>query len=436
MNDITPLGKTNWRDTNQVFGIKDNDRLGHIYVIGKTGVGKSTLLENMAISDINRGNGIALIDPHGDIAEDILHHIPEERINDVIYFNPGDIEHPVAFNPLYDIPESEHHMVVAGLLATFKKIWSDSWGPRMEYILRFALLSLLQYPTATLLDIQPLLTDGYFRNKVVMCTADTHIRAFWNQEFDAYTPALKAEAIAPILNKIGVFLASLPLRNSIGQSKSAFTMHIVMNDNKILICNLAKGVIGEDASMLFGSMFVNAIQLAALRRASQDAKTRTPFYLYVDEVHSFVSLSFADILSEARKYGLSLFLAHQYLDQLHEKIKSAIFGNVGTIISFRVGAEDAAYLTQEFESVFSESDFIHLPKYNMYIKLMIDGAMSKPFSADTLPVQQMNDSYKSKIIAHSQLQHAIKKEAVEERFVTNRAANEKCKSHNDTLFDI
>lgn len=436
MSDITLIGKTNWRENNQVFGIKNKDRLGHIYVIGKTGVGKSTLLENMAISDIKRGNGIALIDPHGDIAEDILHHIPEERINDVIYFSPGDTDFSIGFNPLYDIPESEHHLVVAGLLSTFKKIWNDSWGPRMEYILRFALLSLLQYPGATLLDIQPLLTDVYFRNKVLMCTADNHIHAFWKQEFDAYPPALKAEAIAPILNKVGILLASLPLRNSIGQSKSPFSMHTIMNDNKILICNLAKGVIGEDASMFFGSMFVTAIQLAALKRATQDVEVRTPFYLYVDEVHSFVSLSFADILSEARKYGLSLFLAHQYLDQLHEKIRSAVFGNVGTIISFRVGAEDAAYLTKEFESLFSESDFIHLPKYNMYIKLMIDGATSKPFSAETLPMQQRNDSYKSRIIKRTMLTYAFKKELIEKMIVTNRVANEKYKSCDKTLFDI
>ena len=384
-NDITYIGKTNWRGEGKLFGIKDKDRLRHIYCIGQTGVGKSTLLENMAISDIEHGNGLCVIDPHGDIAEDILKYIPESRKKDLIYFNPSDLEHPIAFNPLSNINEKYHHLVASGLISTFKKIWADSWGPRMEYILRFSLLTLLCFPDATLLDIQPLLTDKDFRKHILGYTDNQTIHAFWKNEFDAYSPRLRSEAISPILNKTGLFLTCTPLKNIVGQKESSFKMAQVMDTGKILICNLSKGTIGEDASSILGSMLVTSIQLAALHRAKQPEDSRKPFYLYVDEMHSFVSLSFADILAEARKYKLGLFMAHQYIDQLNEKIGAAIFGNVGTVIAFRVGAVDAEYLAKEFYPVFNEQDLINLPKYSMYLKLMIDGATSVSFSATTLP---------------------------------------------------
>ena len=377
------MGVTNHRNQRKKFGIKDKDRLRHIYVIGQTGVGKSTLLENMAISDIERGNGLCVIDPHGDIAGDILKYIPESRKKDLIYFNPVDVN-PIAFNPLSNVNEKYHHLVASGLISTFKKIWADSWGPRMEYILRFSLLTLLCFPDSTLLDIQPLLTDKDFRRHVLGFIDNQTILSYWKNEFDAYSPRLRSEAISPILNKTGLFLTSLPLKNIVGQKTSSFRMQQVMDGGKILICNLSKGSIGEDASSILGSMLVTSIQLAALHRVKQSEESRKPFYLYVDEMHSFVSLSFADILAEARKYKLGLFLAHQYIDQLNEKIRSAIFGNVGTVISFRVGAADAEYLAKEFYPTFDEQDLIHLPKYSMYIKLMIDGATSMPFSAETL----------------------------------------------------
>jgi hypothetical protein len=399
--DITPIGKTNWRDEGKRFGIRDNDRLGHIYVIGKTGVGKSTLLLNMAISDIERGKGIALIDPHGDIAEDILNYIPKGRIDDVIYFNPADLEHPIAFNPLKGVHPNYHHLVASGLISTFKKIWADSWGPRMEYILRFSLLTLLCFPDGTLLDIQPLLTDNDFRKHVLSYTSNEDILAFWRTEFDKYSPRLKSEVISPILNKTGLFITSLPLKNIVGQKTRSFRMQQVMDEGKILIVNLSKGQLGEDTSSILGSMLVTSIQLAALYRSKQPEETRKPFYLYVDEMHSFVSLSFADILAEARKYKLSLFLAHQYIDQLQEKIQSAIFGNVGTVISFRIGANDAEYLAKEFYPVFNAEDLVHLPKYSMYLKLMIDGATSQPFSAESLPPRENVPSYREAIISAS-----------------------------------
>ncbi len=414
MDNITPIGITDWRNQQQQFGIKDADRLNHIYVIGKTGTGKSTLLLNLAISDIQRGNGICLIDPHGDIAEKILDYVPKERINDVIYFDPADETHVVGFNPLQDIPIDQQHLVVAGLIATFKKIWIDSWGPRLEYILRYTILTLFTYPDASLLDIQPLLTNYNFRKRVLYYCSDQYLLSFWHNEFDKYPPQLKSEAISPILNKTGLFTAIAQLRNVIGQTTKSFQIPEVMEQKKILICNLAKGKLGEDATTVLGSMMVNAIQLAALSRATQQEQYRKPFYLYVDEMHSFVSLSFADILAEARKYKLSLFLAHQYIEQIHEKIRYAIFGNVGTMIIFRVGADDAKHLAQEVHPVFNEEDLVNLPKYSMYLKLMIDGATSKPFSAITTPAQKISTSFKKEVIYQSRKNFGSNLNLVEE----------------------
>lgn len=401
----TPIGHTNFRNSNQPFGIKDADRMGHMYVIGKTGVGKSTLLLNMAISDLQRGKGICVIDPHGDLAETLLDHIPQDRIDDVIYFNPQDTDYPIAFNPLHAVHPNFHHLVTSGLLSTFKKIWAESWGPRLEYILRMSLLTLLEYPHATLLDIQPLLTDTYFRNKVLMYSSNDAVHAFWVNEFDKYPPQLRAEAIAPILNKMGVFIASAPLKNILGQRVRSINIQEVMDRGRILIANLSKGAIGEDAAAILGSILVTQIQLAALYRSTIPEETRRPFYLYVDEVHSFVSTSFADILAEARKYRLSLFLTHQYIEQLPETIRAAIFGNVGTFIAFRVGAADAVYIAKELYPVFSEGDVISLPKYHMYLKLMIDGATSIPFSATTLPLTNTPTNHKQIVIQRSQLRY-------------------------------
>lgn len=384
-NQITPIGITNYRNQRQRFGIKDKDRLQHVYVIGKSGTGKSTLLENMAISDIERGNGCGIIDPHGDIVKDLLNYIPEERKGDLIYFNATDTEHPIAFNPLHGVNPKYHHLVASGLISTFKKIWADSWGPRLEYILRFCLLTLMEYPDATLLDIQPLLTDMGFRNHVLLYVQNEVSKSFWKKEFEKYSPQFRSEVISPILNKTGLFLTSIPLRNIVGQKTKGIRMQQVLDEGKIMIVNLSKGEIGEDASSLFGSILLTSIQLAAMHRATQPEHTRKPFYLYVDEMHSFISLSFVDVLAEARKYGLSLFLTHQYIEQIDERIRGAIFGNVGTIISFRLGATDAEYMEKEFYPIFNKEDFVNLPKYEMYMKLMIDRATSKPFSAISLP---------------------------------------------------
>ena len=380
-DQVTPIGITDWRNVRKPFGIKNKDRSGHIYVIGKTGTGKSTLLLNMAISDIKQNHGFAVFDPHGDLSDEILKHVTAERRKDLIYVDPSDATHSIAFNPIYNIPGEYHHLVASGLISTFKRIWADSWGPRMEYILRMTLLTLLEYKEATLLDIQPLLTDKAYRDLILYKVTNTHLLVFWHNEFDKYPPSFRQEAISPVLNKMGLFATCLPLKNIVSQKNRDFKMQEIMDKGKILILNLSKGKLGEDVCSLLGSMILTSIQLAALHRAKQ--KTRRRFYVFVDEMHSFVSLSFIDILSEARKYGLCLFLAHQYIEQLPEKIRKAIFGNVGTIISFRVGAEDAEVLAKEFQPIFNEFDLVHLPRFAMYLKLMIDGATSRPFSAKT-----------------------------------------------------
>lgn len=384
VNNITPIGVTNYRKTNQKFGIKDKDRLQHIYCIGKSGTGKSTLLKNMALSDINRGSGLCVIDPHGDVARELVRHVPAERESDIIYFDTT-CDQPVAFNPLKGVHPKYHHLVASGLISAFKKIWHESWGPRMEYVLRHVLLTLLEVPDATLLDIQPLLTDKEYRAKALLYVTTEHNKKYWTSEFDKYSPSFRNEVIAPILNKVGIFATSDPLRKIVGQKTRSIRLKEVMDNSKILICNLSKGEIGEDASTILGSILVTSIQLATLYRATQPEHTRIPFYLYIDECHSFITLSFADILAESRKYRLSLFLSHQYIEQLDNRIRSAIFGNIGTIISFRVGATDAEYLAKEFYPVFNEKDLINLPRFSMYMKLMIDGTASQPFSAVSLP---------------------------------------------------
>ncbi|MHB9010612.1 MAG: type IV secretory system conjugative DNA transfer family protein [Ignavibacteriaceae bacterium] len=410
---ITPIAITNWRDIRKTFGIKEKNRRGHMYIVGKTGTGKSSLLGNMAISDIKNGSGIALIDPHGDLSETLLKYIPKERIKDVIYFNSGDLAYPIALNPLEKIHPDFHHLVVSGLISVFKKIWIEFWGPRLEHILRHALFTLLEYPGSTLLDIPRLLTEKEFRATVVRSITHPHVCAFWLNEFEKYTPWLKSEAVAPILNKMGLFLTSLPLRNIIGQQRNSFRISRVMDEGKILIVNLAKGKIGEDSSSLLGAMLVTEIYLAALWRARIAETERRPFYLYVDEFHSFLTIAFADILSEARKYGLNLVLAHQYIAQLHEKVRDAIFGNVGTMISFRVGVDDAAYLAKEFRPAFDESDLINLPNHNIYLKLMIDGVTSQPFSATTLPLPAQTISNAQEVIQESRTKYCRPRKLVE-----------------------
>lgn len=405
-----------------------------MYIIGKTGTGKSTLIQNMVISDIKDGNGVCLIDPHGDLAESILDFIPKRRIKDVIYFNPQDLEYPIPLNPLEQIHPDLHHLVVSGLISVFKKLWPDFWGPRLEHILRHSILTLLEYPQATLLDIPPLLTDKDFRKDVLKYVTQKQVRDFWFLEFEKYSAWLKSEATAPILNKVGQFLTSRPLRNIVGQKENTFKIRNVMDEGKILIVNLAKGKIGEDNAALFGAMLVTRIQLSAMSRSDIPENKRRPFYLYVDEIHNFLTLTFADILSESRKYGLNLILAHQHISQLDEEIRGAIFGNVGTIISFRVGTEDAKYLSKEFHPVFDETDIINLPNYHIYLKLMIDGVTSHPFSAVTLPPSEKDKSYKKKIIEVSRGRYGRPRMQVEKEILSQVIVETKNKIGQENLF--
>lgn len=337
------------------------------------------------MQDIVNEKGLAVIDPHGDVVLSLLENIPAFRRTDLIYFNATDSSEAIAFNPLHAVHPQYHHLVASGLVSVFKKIWGDtSWGPRMEHIFRFSLLTLLEYPEATLLDIQPLLTDTLFRDTVLSYVKNEQTTAFWQKEFLKYNPVFRGEAISPILNKLGLLHASAPLRTILGQKVTSFRMQQVLDGRKILLCNLSKGLIGEDACALLGSMLVTAIQLAAMYRAKQPEHTRKPFFLYLDEFQTFTTYSFVDMLSECRKYALGVFLANQFLAQLEEKIAAAIFGNCGTLISFRVGAIDAELLSKEFYPTFSKDDFVNLPRYSMYVKLMIDGATSQPFSANSV----------------------------------------------------
>ncbi len=386
---ITPLGLTNFRNKQVKFGIKTDDRRRHIYIIGKTGSGKTTMMENMIIEDMASGRGVGLIDPHGDFAEKILHFVPEERINDVIYFNPGDVNFPIGFNPLEKVGEEHRHIVASGLMGVFKKIWPDVWSARMEYILNNAILSLLEYPNSTILGVIRLLTDKDYREEVVSGLEDPIIKNFWVNEFSRYTQKLESEATASILNKIGQFVANPLIRNIIGQPHSTIDIRKMMDEGKIFIANLSKGRIGEDNSALLGAILITKMQLAAMGRVNIPEKERKDFYLYVDEFQNFATESFANILSEARKYRLDLVLAHQYIEQLDEKVKFAIFGNVGTVAAFRIGAEDAEFLEKEFLPEFNANYLVNLSQHSIYIKLMIDGISSKPFSAETLPPKPM-----------------------------------------------
>jgi len=419
-NPITPFAITDFRNIKKRFGIKEKNRRGHMYIIGKTGTGKTTLIENMIISDIKAGNGLAVIDPHGDLAEDLLNFIPKRRIEETIYFNPSNLDYPIAFNPLEKVDRDHHHLVASGLISVFKKIWHEFWGPRMEHILRHAILALLEYPASTLLDLPLILVDKDFRKKVLEKVTNSQVRDFWLTEFERYSNYFRSEAISPIQNKVGQFIVSPLIRNIVGQPKSSFNFRKIIDEGNIFIANLSKGKIGEDNCALLGAMIVTKIELSALSRGDIPEQKRKSFYLYVDEIHNFLTLSFADILSEARKYGLYLILTHQYIEQLDEEIRSAIFGNVGTLITFRVGARDAQFLKNEFSPVFDETDLINLPNYHIYLRLMINGVTSRPFSAVTLPPPEVKTSHKATVIETSRMRFGRPRAEVEREIMARR----------------
>lgn len=415
--DVNFFAVTNFRNQNRKFGIKLDDRRRHMYVVGKTGMGKTTLLENMVLNDIYAGHGVGLVDPHGDFAEKIINFIPANRINDVVYFNPADINFPIGFNILETVNPEHRHLVASGLMGVFKKIWPDVWSARMEYILNNTILALLDYPGTTLLGINRLLAEQDYRDKVVKALKDPVVKAFWQTEFAGYSEKFRTEAVAPIQNKIGQFLSASVIRNIVAQVKSRINIREIMDQKKIFIMNLSKGRIGEDNSRLLGGMLITKIQLAAMERVDIPEPTRADFFLYVDEFQNFATESFAGILSEARKYRLDLIMAHQYMEQLDEKVLAAVIGNVGTTVTYRVGSFDAEILAKEFTPTFIEEDLVNLPKFQVYLKLMIDGVASRPFSATTLPPLGSPTASAEKVVRVSRERYAVPREKIEEKIM-------------------
>ncbi len=416
--NISVFAETNFRHRKQKFGVKTDDRRRHMYLIGKTGVGKTNMMENMVISDIKVGHGVAVVDPHGDFVDSILQYIPKNRINDVIIFDPGDKEFPIAFNPLETVNKDQRDLVASGLISIFHKIWAESWGPRLEYILRNTILSLLSYPDSTMLGILRMLVDKDYRSKVIKKLNDPVIHDFWTKEFAQYNDKTRVEAVLPIQNKVGQFLSSPTIRNIVGQPKSKINMREIIDNKRILLLKLAQGQIGEDNSSLLGAMMITKMQLAAMSRTDIPEEERVDFYLYVDEFQNFATESFAKILSEARKYRLNLTLANQYIAQLSEEVRNAIFGNMGSLVCFRVGAGDAKYLAKEVEPVFEENDLVNLDKYHIYTKLSIDGITGNAFSAKTLKVPDEVEDNTEVIVKGSREKYATRRDIVEEKIKT------------------
>ena len=416
-----------------------------MYIIGKTGTGKTALLNNLVVQDIANNEGLCIVDPHGEFVEGILKKIPKERANDVIYFNPADDEYHIGFNVL-EIPDSKYkHLVASGLMSIFTKIWSNVWSARMEYILNNAVLALLDTPDSTLLGITRILVDKDYRQKIVSNITDPVVKAFWVNEYEQWRDQFRNEAIAPIQNKVGQFLSTPLIRNIVGQSKSTIDIFKIMNEGKILLVNASKGRLGEDNSQLLGAMLITKIQLAAMERVRISESERVDFYLYVDEFQNFATDSFASILSEARKYRLNLIIAHQYIGQLitdvSTKVRDAVFGNVGTMIMFRIGASDAEVLEQEFSPEFVAADMVNLPNYRIYLKLMVDGVASRPFSAATLiPFRtQAEPEDEEAIITNSRKKYARPRWAVEEEIIRlvgtmNAKFEAKCSICGSTTF--
>lgn len=406
---VTYFAATHTRGKARAFGIRAIDRLKHMYVIGKTGVGKSTMLENMAIQDIQNGEGVIFIDPHGSSAEKLLDFVPEDRVKDVIYFDPSDVEHPLAFNIMEDVGFDQRHNVVSGLMGVFERLWADSWSARMQYILQNTLLALLEYPDSTLIDVNRMLINKEFRASVVNNITDQVVKSFWTEEFANYGDRYTQEATPAIQNKIGQLVSNPLVRNIIGQPKSSFDLRKAMDEQKIVICNLSKGKMGDSNSTMIGAVLVIRTYLAAMSRAKESPSLQNklpPCYLYVDEFQNVVNKAFANILSESRKYGLGLIIANQFIAQLSEKdstiVKDAVFGNVGTTIVFKVGPLDAQELEPLFEPTFTIEDMVGLGVGQIYLTLSIDGLTSPPFSAQTLPpIEEPPFSYKTRIIQHT-----------------------------------
>jgi len=383
--NFTLFARTNARRPFRGVFIKHRDRLSHVYVIGKTGVGKTTLLKTMLNQDIKHGHGVCLLDPHGDFVERVAASIPASRKDDVIYLNVPDTTQPFGYNPLARVAPEDRSLLASGLMEVFKKQWGDAWGVRMEHIMRNALLLLLDQPSATLADLPVLLNDKDFRKHALEHVTNEQVRYFWEQEYENYSMRLRADGAQPILNKSGAFLADTRLNRIFTRTDGQLHLRALMDQGKILLVNLSKGKIGQDSSSLLGGLIMTSLGLAAYSRADTPEKDRRAFFIYADEFQNFTTLAIADMLSELRKFAVGMVLAHQYLHQLHPDIRHAVLGNTGTLLSFRLGVDDASYIAREFEPYLDHLDLMNLPNYQVYVKLMVDGEPLRPFSATTLP---------------------------------------------------
>ena len=417
MNHDSPIiyGLRHGWESSQPFGLGREDARQHVYVIGKTGVGKTTLLKNLIIQHIARGDGVGLIDPHGDLAEDLLNHIPPSRADHLCYFNPGDLEFPIGLNLIANVPKDERHLVASGIVGAFKSIWRDSWGPRLEYILYNAIAALLDCPNTTLLGVNRLLTDDNYRAWVVRQVQDPFIRDYWATEYASYDDRFRREAIAPIQNKLGQFLLNPVIRNILGQVRNRVSFPFMMDNGRLFIANLSKGKLGHDKANLLGSLLVTQFQLAAMARANQPEESRRDFYLFIDEFQNFSTDAFTAILAEARKYRLCLILSHQYVDQLTIPVRQAVFGNVGTLISFRIGSTDAEVLRQEFGKEFAAEQLVDLDRFEMVVKLMEGGVNKTPFRARSLPASNPRGASCKKLTMQSRERFASPRQRIERR---------------------
>lgn len=411
--DVSAFGITNYHNNFIPFGVRRSDRRRHLYAVGKSGVGKSKLLELLINEDIKNGEGVAVLDPHGDLVDAVLRYIPSERIEDVVLFDPSDAEYPIAFNPLEKIDDAFRMQVTIGFLDIFKKLFGDNWTYRLEHVLRYTTLALLDSPNTTVLSILKMLTDKNYRQKIVARIEDSVVKSFWVSEFAAWSEKFDAEAITPLLNKVGQFVATNMIRNIIGQPKTKFSIREIMDNRKILLMKVSKGLLGEENSSLIGSMVITKLYQAAMSRADVPEDQRTDFYFYVDEFQNFATDTFAEILSEARKYRLNLTIAHQYMGQLLEEVRKTVFGNVGSMISFRVGAEDAAILAQEYTPVFKERDIINLGIREFYVKMSVNGQLREAFSGTTMDAPKVTRDHTREIVAASRRKYCSTRTQVE-----------------------
>jgi hypothetical protein len=419
--ELCPFAITNYRQTREEFGIKRRDRARHMYVLGKSGSGKSRMLELLIKSDLEQGQGICVIDPHGDMIDSVLKMVPESRVGDVIYFNPTDEDFPISFNPIEKVAPLFRPQVTSGLIEIFKKVFADQWTPRLEHVMRMSILALLDAPKASILSILLLLTDRSYRQQVIQTINDDVVKNFWTNEFAGWSEKFDAEAITPILNKIGQFVSNPIIRNIVSQEENKVVLPEIMNNRKILLVKLPKGILGEENTSLLGSMIITRIYQAALSRAEIAESDRVPFYMYVDEFQNFATDSFANILSESRKYKLIVTLANQYVSQLSEVVRKTVFGNVGTLISFRIGPEDAQFLETEFAPRFKAADLTNLAVREMYMKLSIDEQVRESFSARTLESSYPETNFREAIIANTRAVYCTSRKVAEQEIASEKS---------------